>query len=104
MISHKNGSLENHKLIEHHRQQTTNDRRGLIGLFTIFSLAFPALAIRYLYPDLNPLFLVGLGLAVYVFYLGFQAYYSLKLNDVELATKPVLSNSKKPYPLNEERY
>ena len=103
MISHGNDSLESHQLVEHHSQHTSNDRRGLIGLLTIFSLAFPALGIRYSYPDLNPLFLAGIGLAVYGAYLGLLAYYSFQLNDVELAPKPAVVNSQKRQPLDEER-
>ena len=94
MSSHRNESLGTHQQIERHTQQIGKDRRGLIAFLTLVSLAFPALGIRYLVPDLNPLFLAGLGVAVYGVYLGLLAYYSFQSNDVELATEPVVSNAR----------
>jgi hypothetical protein len=50
-------------------QDGVADRHGLLGLVALISLAMPALLIRTLLPDLNPLILTALGLAVYVAYL-----------------------------------
>ena len=50
--------------------ELVNDRKMLLGLGAIFVLAFLALAIRLLLPDLNPFILVGLGTTVYGVYLG----------------------------------
>jgi hypothetical protein len=62
------------------REQTTRDqewaqgrvdnRQGLLGFIALISLAIPALLIRSLLPDLNPLILAGLGVAVYSAYLA----------------------------------
>ena len=47
-----------------------DDREGLLGLVALISLAIPALLIRILLPDLNPVILAGLGVAVYAVYLA----------------------------------
>lgn len=48
----------------------SDDRHGLLGLMALLGLAIPALLIRSLFPDLSPVFLAGLGVAVYCAYLG----------------------------------
>ena len=50
--------------------QNGHDRSGLFGMLALLSLALPALGIRYLLPDMNPLFLAALGGAVYAVYLA----------------------------------
>ena len=47
-----------------------NDRQMFIGLLALLSLALPAVAIRSLLPDLNPIVLAGTGLALYAAYLA----------------------------------
>ena len=49
--------------------QIIDNRSAMIGLVALLSLAFPALLIRTLFPDLNPLFLAGLGIVTYGSYL-----------------------------------
>ena len=49
--------------------QTIDNRSAMIGLLALLSLAFPALLIRTLFPDLDPLFLAGIGLVTYGSYL-----------------------------------
>lgn len=51
-------------------QDDASDQHGLLGLIALIGLAIPALLIRSLLPDLNPVFLAGLGSAVYLAYLG----------------------------------
>lgn len=51
-------------------QRPTENRKVLLGGLTLMLLAASALAIRSLFPDLNPYVLAGLGAAVYVAYLG----------------------------------
>jgi hypothetical protein len=94
MNTDKNGAWSSEQQIERSDYRKDRDRRGLIGLLSLFGAALPALGIRFLFPDLNPLFLVGLGVAVYGVYLGLLAYYSFQSNDDELATEPVISNAR----------
>ena len=54
------------------------DRRGALGLLALLSLAVPALLIRSLFPDLDPLLLAGLGVAVYSAYLGLMGVALLR--------------------------
>lgn len=49
--------------------QAIDNRSAMIGLLALLVLAFPALLIRSLFPDLNPLFLAGLGIVTYGSYL-----------------------------------
>jgi drug/metabolite transporter (DMT)-like permease len=51
-------------------RQEVDDRQGLLGLLALISLAIPALLIRYLFPEINPVILGGLGVAVYAAYLS----------------------------------
>ena len=63
----KNGPVNNQ--VQDGAGQTTDNRSAMIGLLALLSLAFPALLIRTLFPDLNPLFLAGLGVVTYGSYL-----------------------------------
>lgn len=54
----------------HASKSRIDDRQGLLGLLALISLAGPALLIRYLFPELNPLFLAAFGVAIYSLYLG----------------------------------
>ena len=51
-------------------QQKLDDRETLLGFLSLLSLALPALAIRALLPELNPLFLVVIGLVIYSAYIA----------------------------------
>lgn len=51
-------------------RETVEGRQALLGLVALISLAIPALTIRYLLPDLNPLILAGVGMVAYTAYLA----------------------------------
>jgi hypothetical protein len=59
-------------------QNKVDDRRGLLGFIALISLAIPALLIRALLPDLNPLILAGLGVVVYSAYLAVMVTFMLR--------------------------
>ena len=103
MSLQRNESLGMHQQIDGDTQPIGNDRSGLFGLLALLGLAFPALGIRYLFPDLNPLFLAGFGIAVYGVYLGLQAYLTIQTGDPELALEPVVANTQDRHLLNEGR-
>ena len=50
--------------------KSVDERKMLLGIGAIFAMAFLALGIRLLLPNLNPFILVGLGATVYGVYLG----------------------------------
>ena len=93
MNTDKNGSWRSEQQIESSGHRNDRDRRGLIGLLSLFGAALPALGIRYLLPDLNPFFLVGLGVSVYGIYLVLLAHYSILSNDMALSPEPVMANA-----------
>jgi hypothetical protein len=76
-------------LVQHN--EGVSDRSGLIGLLVLLSLAILALGIRYLFPDLNSIFLAGLGITVYGIYLGILVYISSRTQEVEPALEPVVA-------------
>jgi hypothetical protein len=90
MSSHRNESLDTDQHSESRAGQNGNDRSGALGFLALLGLAFPALGIRYLLPDLNPLLLAGLGLAVYSIYLGMLIHYMAQAEDAESALEPVV--------------
>lgn len=51
-------------------RETVEGRQALLGLVALVSLAIPALTIRHLLPDLNPLILAGVGMVAYMTYLA----------------------------------
>ena len=71
-------------------QSRIDDRQGLLGLIALILLAIPALLIRYLFPDLDPMILAGLGLAVYSVYAGMMVLaLSSRAGQEEPSPKPV---------------
>jgi hypothetical protein len=51
-------------------QKDMSEREVRLIFLALLGLALPAWAIRVVFPDLNPLLLAGLGLALYGVYLG----------------------------------
>ncbi len=68
-------------------REKSDDRHGLMGFIALLSLAIPALLIRNLFPDMNPLMLAGLGVTVYVAYLGLMIAVLLRQAEHE-QTRP----------------
>lgn len=60
--------MDKNNVERHSARQKSDDREMFFGFLALLSLAFPALAIRALLPDLNPLLLVGIGLLIYFAY------------------------------------
>ena len=74
--------------------QTIDNRSAMIGLLALLSLAFPALLIRTLFPDLNPLFLAGLGIITYGSYLVILLHkQSEQLQEMESSLEPVAAKA-----------
>jgi len=96
----RNESVGSQQQMESYTQQLSNDRSGRIGLLALLALAFPALGIRYLFPGLNPMLLAGLGISIYVIYLGLLAYHSVQSNDAEPALEPVMADARDRHLLN----
>jgi len=70
-------------------RQEIGDRQALIGLLALIGLALPALLIRYLFPNLNPVVLAGLGVAAYATYLGLLLTSVSQQIDKEAVLVPV---------------
>ena len=67
-------------------EQGIDDRSAFLGLLAILSLAVPALVIRNLFPELNPLYLVGLGAITYSTYAFMLVLaYKARAREVEKA-------------------
>jgi hypothetical protein len=80
-------------------QKDMNDREMLLLFLALLSLALPALAIRVAFPDLNPLFLAGLGLMLYGVYLGWFLRANQLLSVVEEA--PLETSKVKARPIDQ---
>ena len=91
MNTDKNGAWSSEQQIERLGRRKDRDRRGMIGLLSLFGATLPALGIRFLFPDLNLFFLVGLGVSVYGIYLGLLTHYFILSNDMALSPEPVVA-------------
>ena len=103
MNTDKNEAWGSEKQIERSGYQGDRDHVGLVGLLSLFGAALPALGIRILFPNLNPIFLVGLGVFVYGTYLGLLAYYSIQSNDMALSPEPVVADARERRLIEDER-
>ena len=87
--------------------QTVDNRSAMIGLLALLSLAFPALLIRNLFPDLNPLFLAGLGVITYGIYLTWLLFrQSEQAREMESSLEPakVKAQDKRLIARNREKH
>ena len=72
-------------------RRDVEDRTIWMGLLVIFTLAFLALGLRYLLPNLNSYVLLGLGAAVYLTYIGSWLLARLgESNKDEAKVKPAI--------------
>lgn len=70
-------------------RQAVDDRQALIGLLALISLALPALLIRYLFPNIDPLVLASLGVALSATYLGMLLLTVIRQTKEEAGLLPV---------------
>lgn len=85
-------------------QKVRDDRETLIIFLAILGLALPALAIRNLFPDLNPLLLAGLGITVYGVYLGWFLWTNQLLSaEKEVSRQSATVYASNNHPIDEQR-